>query len=940
MDLNEAETRKKLIDVFLKSQGWDVNDNSKVRTEIDTKQSDFNKRRYLEVSETLKNDLESKYADYLLLDDKGDPLAIIEAKRTTKDPIAGKKQAEEYAEDIFKQTEKPVFIFLTNGDEIWFYNWNLPKPFESIRMVKNFYSLDALERLKYQNANKIEFSKLKIDKSIIDRDYQIEAVTRVLDGVTNGKRKFLLVLATGTGKTRISMALIKILMESKRVQKVLFLTDRIALRNQAFNDGYKVFFPDEARQKINSAEDLDKGKRLYASTIQTFMDCYKQFSPGDFDIIISDEAHRSIYNKWKDVFTYFDALQIGLTATPSELVDKDTFKFFQCEDGKPTFLYTFDDAVDAGWLVPFRVNSTQTHFQIKGVKAEDVPASIKETLAEKGIEESDIDFEGTDIERTVVVTGTNEAIVKEFYDNSIWDKSGTLPAKSIFFAVSKQHAHRIWEAFNLLYPEHKSQLAVIITSDDSRAQTLIDNFKKEDLPRIAISVDMLDTGIDVPEVCNLVFAKPVFSKIKFWQMIGRGTRNDETCKIKKWLPGGKKENFLIFDCWNNFDWFNLHPKGKEPGSSLSLPSRIFLLRITQYKALKDKPEGKELLERIKADINSLPKESISIRERRREIELATSDKLWTNVGMDAFEFLKTQITPLMRFKPNVNLDIESFVLKVERLGLAILTKNEDEIGRLSEDIAYDVSCLPPTIKEVHNKLAILDKIKEKSFWEKVDYSDYNTLLKEISPLMKYKRTEPVPKIVLDIEDVIQERKLIEFGPATNPQQEYVKTYKEKVEKRIKELADKNPAIVKIKNNEELSEADIESLERALNSPELYITEETLRKTFNSAGGTLTNFIKAIIGLYKMPEPNNIIEEAFKTYMIEKGNFNADQIRFLITLKNVFLSKRHVERKDLYELPFTNIGKAPQPLFNDKDVQEMVALCENLQKRIKSRDVYK
>jgi type I restriction enzyme R subunit len=932
VNLNEFLTRKLRIDVFLKEQGWNIKDSSMIRVEIDTKQSDFKSKDYKEASETLKNDLESKYADYLLLDSKGEPLAVIEAKRTSKDPLVGKKQAEEYAEDILRQTGKPVFIFLSNGDEIWFWNWNHPNPFDRMRLIKGFYSRDNLERLRYQNNNKKDFSQLKIDKDIINRDYQIEAVNRVLDGINKGKRKFLLVQATGTGKTRVSMALIKMLMQSNRAERVLFLADRKALRDQAFNDGFKVFFPNESREKIFSAS-VDKTKRLYASTIQTFMECYQQFSPGDFDLIISDEAHRSIYNKWKDVFTYFDAIQVGLTATPCGLVGRDTFRFFECEEGKPTYLYEFDDAVEKGWLVPFRVHSSQTHFQIEGVRPVDVPDAIKDELAEKGVSEEEINFEGTDIERKVIIKGTNEAIVKEFYDNCIFDKSGTLPAKTIFFAVSKQHAKRLWEAFNDLYPEYKSKLAVIITSDDSRAQQLVKDFKTESFPRIAISVDMLDTGVDVPEVCNLVFAKPVFSKIKFWQMIGRGTRNDETCKHRDWLPAGKKENFLIFDCWNNFDWFNIHPKGKEPSQSIALPSRIFLLRINQYRLLKDKKEGAEVFERIQNDITSLPKETVSIKEKRREIETALSEKLWKNIGLDGFDFLKTQITPLMRFKQDVNLDIESFVLKVERLGLAIVEKNGEEIERLSQDIVEDVNCLPRSINEVKKKSELLDKICEAPFWKNINYEDYLLLLKDISPLMRYKRPEPIPKIMLDIGDVVQQRKLIEYGPASNPQQEYVKVYKDKIEKRIQILAKKHPTIKKIINNEEITEKDIQKLEDTLNSPELYITEDTLRKTYGQSKGTLPKFIKAILGLYKFPEPQKIIGEAFNTYMIERSDLNADQIRFLITLKNVFIQKKHIEVADFYEAPFTNIGKAPKPLFNDDELREIVAICSRLEKEI-------
>jgi len=245
----------------------------------------------------------------------------------------GQRQAEDYADDIERQTKKDVFVFLTNGYEIWFWN----KSFENPRMVKGFHSRAALERIKYQNNFRKDFLDVPIKEEIFDRPYQIEAVKRVLEGLDRGKRKFLIVHATGTGKTRVAMALIDVLLRANRVQKVLFLTDRIELRRQAFNEGFKEFFPNELKTSI-IAGSVDKTRRLFASTIQTIMECYQDFSIGDFDVIISDECHRSIYNKWKDVFTYFDAIEIGLTATPAEIIDRDTFRFFNCQNKIPTHL--------------------------------------------------------------------------------------------------------------------------------------------------------------------------------------------------------------------------------------------------------------------------------------------------------------------------------------------------------------------------------------------------------------------------------------------------------------------------------------------------------------------------------------------------------------------------------------------------------------------------
>src|SRR2546428_11217390 len=899
----ELMTRRDLINPLLEKAGWHIKDRTNVVEEVDTRQSNFKARDYKTVDETLKNEEESKYVDYLLLDSAGSPMAIVEAKRTSRDPVVGQEQAEEYADDIKKQTCKDVFIFLTNGDEVWFWN----RPHASLRMVKGFHSREALERIRFQNNSSKSFRDVPINPKIVDRPYQIESVKRVLEGIDKGKRKFLIVQATGTGKTRVAMAIIDILLRADRAQKILFLADRRALRDQAYNDGFKVFFPNELKDRIFTGK-LDKNSRLFASTIQTFMDCYQEFSVGDFDLIISDECHRSIYNKWKDVFTYFDAVEVGLTATPADIIERDTFRFFDCEDNTPTTLYTYDEAVEDGCLVPYKVYKTQTHFQIAGVKPGDVPHDVMKALMEKGVEPDDVNFEGTDIEKKVIVVGTNEAIVKEFMENCIMDSTGTLPAKSIFFAVTKRHAKRIWEAFEKLYPEYKGKLARIIVSEDQRAQEILKEFKTESWPRVAISVDMLDTGVDIPEACNLVFAKPVFSKIRFWQMLGRGTRNDTTCKHKDWLPNGRKEEFLVFDCWNVFDWFNMHPEGREAKPSEAVPAKIFLLRLQQLAQFQKKGDEKNaalVKGKIYADINALPKDSIVVREKIKDVELALSPKLWSRLGIEPIEFLKTKMTPLMRYKTGVEPNEASFTQKCEQLTLAILNKKEEEIERLKDDIAETLNCLPPTIQEVEDKKELLDRALDKSFWKKPSIDDAQMLLDELAPLMKYKRAEPRPTISLDIDDVTDQRQLIEYGPFTSLKSEYVRDYKAKVEKRIKQLASEHPTILKIKRDEALNEKHLLKLEDALNSPDRFITEENVQRAYKQASGTLVEFIKKVLGLYEFPTPETEIEEAFKTFMIEKNYLNADQVNFLRTVESVFQRKHHIEYSDLFEPPFTS-----------------------------------
>ena len=940
MDLNELRTRKEKIDVYLAEQGWDVTDRASVILEVDTRQSDFLACSYKTVAETLKNDLESKYVDYLLLDSLGAPLAIIEAKRTSKDPLIGQKQAEQYADDIKRQTGKDVFIFLSNGYEIWF--WDRER--YPLRQLKGFYAQKDLERLRFQNARIDPGRLIEVNTRIVDRPKSIENVKRVLEHLYKGHRKALIVMATGTGKTRVAMAIIDALLRENRAQRVLFLADRKALRDQAWNKGFLEFFPHEAKDKILHGK-FNQEKRLYVSTIQTFQEIYTRMdengqyliSPGEFDLIISDEAHRSIYNKWRDVFTYLDAVQIGLTATPAELVDRDTFRFFQCDGAMPTALYSYDEAVRDGVLVDFRksILGAQTHFQIEGLRPADLTESERSRLIEQGIDPDDIDFEGTELEKKVAVKGTSEAIVREFMENCLMDLAGTLPAKSIFFAISKKHARRLHEAFDDLYPEYRGRLARIIVSDDPRADALIHDFEHESFPRVAISVDMLDTGIDVPEVCNLVFAKPVFSKIKFWQMLGRGTRSDSACKHREWLPDGHKEYFKVFDFWNNFEYWNMNPEGVKNEPTEAITSRIFLLRLKQLACLLEQGDGERVAvvrQRIEEDIRALPMDSVSVREHEQEIAKALSPNLWDNVGVDPLEYLKSTIMPLMRFQTGVNLNVASFTLKAERLGLAVLEGNEKEIERLAPEIGGMVDHLPRTLNVVREKEEQLDEVLSRAFWKGLSFEGAAGLIEDVAPLMRYMSKEAYEPIVIDMGDIIKERT---FWTLAEEAPEYEVAFRETVERRVTDLADHSPAIQKILRDEPISEEDLRGLEEALSEAGVNVTDEMLQASPRHPHGTLIEFIRSLFGLYEAPDPRKKIEEAFRTYMIENNKrYSADQLHFIRTIQTVFMRKKHIVMDDLFLAPFTNFGStAPVPMFDEDDLVAFIGICQGLEREL-------
>jgi len=944
LDRNEFRTRLEMIDVLLKEQGWVVSDRSRVLAEVDTKQSDFVAKSYKTVSETLKNDMESKYVDYLLLDSFGAPLAIVEAKRTSKDPHLGQKQAEMYADDIKRQTGKDVFIFLSNGYRIIFWDRERYSP----RDVKGFYAQGDLERLRFQKTQDAS-SPVEVDTTIVDRTKGIECVKRVVEHLQRGHRKALIVMATGTGKTRVAMAIIKILMEKGLIQKVLFLADRRALRDQACDKGYKMFFQEESKGKIFSGK-YNKSKRLYVSTLQTFQEIYLdkdkngQFSlsPGEFDLIISDEAHRSIYNKWKDVFTYFDAIQIGLTATPSEILDRDTLRFFECHDGSPTALYPYDDAVRDGVLVDFRksILGAQTHFQIAGVKLKDLSEGERARLLEQGHDPDKIDFEGTELEKKVAVKGTSEAIVREFMENALMDQTGTLPAKSIIFAISKKHAYRLQEAFDTLYPEYKGTLARTIVSEDSRAIELIQAFEKESMPRVAISVDMLDTGIDVPEVCNLVFAKPVFSKIKFWQMLGRGTRANSACEHFAWLPEGKKEYFQVFDFWNNFEYWQMNPDGVKNESPDAITNRIFLSRIKQLAFLREKGDevrAEQVKGQILSDIRSLPSDSVSVRDNKKEIEKALSPHLWDNVAVDPLQFLTQKIMPLMRYQQDVNLNTAIFSLRCEQLKHAILRSDAGEIERQQKMIASMVECLPLTINKVQEHEMFIREVLSKSFWSSVSYELAQRMLVELSPLMPYMRKEPQQTIVIDMGDNIEMRELIQM--LGEKEHTYITKYREHVEERIRKIAADSPVIQKIARDEVLSEADLQQLEATIFGPDLAKNTAELGKAVTSTESILVSFIKRVLGMYGEPNPADRIRDAFQTYIIDNNkHYSADQLNFIRMVESVFSKKKHIIYADFWEPPFITLGNAPEPMFSTDELNSFVGICSRIERELSAAGV--
>ncbi len=917
--MNEAEVRKQL-DRMLGKRDWNVDNPAEVSIEFEME------RKWGNISgPTVELYPTKEFADYLLYGRDRRPLALIEAKRTSKSPRSGQTQAAGYADNIKAEYGIDPFIFLSNGEDIWFWDRLRYPP----RIVRGFFERDDLERLAYQRHSRRPLSAIRINHDIADRDYQAEAIKRICGGLEEGFRKFLLVMATGTGKTRTAMALIDVLIRSRWINTVLFLTDRKMLRDQSYGKrGFQGFFT-EACGKVKSGN-FDKTKRLYSATIQTMMECYRDISPGFFDLVISDECHRSIYNKWKDVLTYFDAIQIGLTATPSDWMDRDTFRFFDCHDGAPTFNYDYRTAVDEKWLVPFIPYHAKTSFQIKGIREDEIPPAVKKKLVEEGRTLDELNFEGTEFERRFTNTGTHEAMVREFMEVCLKDESGVLPGKTIIFAMTKNHAYRLQETFDRLYPSYKGRLAEVITCDDSRADTFLPRFENNRFPLVAISVDMLDTGVDIREVVNLVFAKPIFSKIKFWQMIGRGTRTLESTDIKDWCRD--KKNFLVIDHWNNFEYFKMKPEGVAPKPEESLPTRVFKIRLNKlrYFLKEEDSEGLKIVKQELIDsIDALPRDSVTVRESRHLLDRVLSDLFWENIDTD---FLIKEIAPLLRYTDHVNYLEYSFLLKCEKLELAILTADKERQLVLKDSIKEDLKLLPMTLRVVKVHEDAVYRASSDAFWDTINRQSVGFMKRELVPIMRYRRKAERRLVELDLDDAIIERHWIEFGPGGEG--EYVHIYKEKVERRINELAEKDPTIIKLKKDEPISVEDIGRLEETLNSPELYINEENLRDAYRQPEGTFTQFIKMILGTFEFPTAEEKIAESFDAFIVRKNYFNADQTRFLRVVKSVFLEKARrreaLALADLYEAPFDAFGEeAADRLFQKEELEEIVKFFNQL-----------
>lgn len=917
-DISEYETRKKYIDLELKLAGWDF---------------DTNITKELKLT-GMPNNQNEGYADYVLFGKNGLPLAVVEAKRTSIDPRVGQNQAKLYADCIENEYNQRPVIYYTNGFEIYMWDDKNYPP----RKVAGFYTQDELQLLINRRTSKQNLEHVYVQDKITNREYQLEAIKSVCETFEEGHRKALIVMATGTGKTRTAISIVDVLSDKEWVKNVLFLADRTVLVKQAKNNFTKLL-PNMSTCNLLSTTDNPEDSRIVFSTYQTMMNAIdvtknkegnKLFTPGHFDLIIVDEAHRSIYNKYQAIFEYFDGLVVGLTATPRNDVDRNTYRFFEIENDVPTFAYEYEKAVKEGYLVDYHVIKTSTDFMDRGIKYSELSEQEKEEYENTFTDEEDNmpeEIESSAINAWLFNRDTIKKLLEVLMEKGLKVKGGDELGKTIIFARNHKHAQKIVDTFNELYPEYRGEFAKLVDNQVKYNETIIDEFStKEKWPQIAVSVDMLDTGVDVPEILNLVFFKPVKSKIKFWQMIGRGTR---LCKDLFGVGLDKKE-FYIFDYCKNFEFFSVNPKGIETNNVISLTERIYgykLDLIVELQNMKYQSDEKyceyrkTLIKEFIEEIKNLNKDSFMVKNKIHYIELYSKEKTWVYISTIDLMDIKENLIPLF-----TSIDDNEDAKRFDNLMYQLQVKRirQDKTNRCENMIVDTVGELEKlgTVPQIREKQDLILKVAETDYIKEADFWAIEEVRTELRNLIQFIDPYNRPPVYIDIEDTLND---IDEGYVYVSTGNNFTNYRRKVEKFLTGNLE-NVIVWKIRHNIRLTEQDKENLEKIL-FEDLGNNKE-YAETFGD-----TNIIKAvrnIVGLDK-----SVVSDIFYKY-INDNRLNMKQIQFVKLLIDYVIKNGTIDMQKLTEQPFKNVGEVYDLFGNNIDLfkeirEDIESINENAEK---------
>ncbi len=917
LKFDEAETRKRLIDTMLLAAGWDVDNPDQVQFEVE-----------LSGQATTTG---IGFADYVLYDEDGTALAVVEAKRTAKDPAIGRKQAQGYADELERRNPghfRPLII-LCNGYETIYVDdkggpSDLPVRGYADRHIYGMPSRESLSyRVKYQRQQMKDPAGIAHRPDIADRPYQVEAIKAVAECFgEHRRRKALIVQATGTGKTRVAIAIADVLIRAGFVKRILFLCDRTELRKQARNSFVR-FLPDHNVSLLSATKDT--AAQIVLATYQGMMQRFQDYDVAWFDLVIADESHRSIYNKYRDLFLYFDALQLGLTATPRHRVTHNTYAMFDCRDGDPTYYYEFERAVREKHLVDFTAVSVTTRFLREGIHTDKLSEDERQQLEEQGIDVENFDVDASRLDKQAYNKDTNRKILQYLMENGLRDNTENGPGKSIVFARNHNHAALLGDLFQEMYPEYGPDYCAVIDNYNPRADQLIDDFKTPGHnPVIAVSVDMLDTGIDVPEVLNLVFAKPVKSYVKFWQMIGRGTR-----LCPGLLPDGEdKQRFYVFDHWGNCEFFEDGRSEEEPAVAPSLMEKLFERRLALAETSLQRREGacfEQTVPLIRGMIVALPDDSLPVRGKYQHKLFALADNNLEQFEPSTVAQLRQHLLPLMRF---VNIRGErnaySFDLLMTDLQLNLLCGNTAEVENLRARLENTLAGLRANIDAVRNKFPHLKEIESKAFWEKPLaelLSALETKRSELRGIMQYTLIAPPPPppppaYVFDLPDGAI-RTTLRQRPM--PYGDEMAQYRKRVREALEPHFTTDPVLIKIRRGEGLAAGDFEHLTKLALLHQPTSVDLTELQEFYPVTQQLNEELLAIVGM-----DAETVKAHFAVFYQKYPGLTAQQVAFLNMLQSHIQLYGPIRMERLYEAPFSSISTTgPEGVFtSDRQIDDL------------------
>ncbi|KHK57288.1 restriction endonuclease subunit R [Ralstonia sp. A12] len=928
-DYSEAETRKTYIDLLLREAGWTLDPAKNFEIEVTG----------------MPNNEGKGYVDYVLWGDDGKPLMLVEAKRTTRDSRVGQQQAKLYADCLEQAHGQRPIIFYSNGYEHWLWDDKSYPP----RAVQGFYKKQELELLIQRRSSRKKLAEAVINPAIIERYYQTRAVRRVGETLeVDNQRKSLLVMATGSGKTRTVIALADVLMRSNWAKRVLFLADRVALVNQAVN-AFKTHLPDAA--PVNLVTEKNTEGRVYVSTYPTMMGLIdeaqhgqRRFGVGHFDLIVIDEAHRSVYQKYRAIFNYFDSLLVGLTATPKDEIDKNTYGLFDLESGVPTDAYTLEQAIADGHLVEPIPVSVPMKFQREGIKYSDLSDDEKEQWDaldwnDEGTAPTEVD--PAELNQWLFNADTVDKVLELLMTKGHKVAGGDRLGKTIIFAKNNAHAEFIADRFNINYPQYKGNFARVVTYKTEYAQSLIDDFSKRDkMPHIAISVDMLDTGIDVPEVVNLVFFKMVRSKTKFWQMVGRGTR---LCK-DLFGPGEDKQNFYIFDFCGNLEFFSQNPEFAEGASTEPLSTRLFKTRLQVILELDRKlqqlpsvaendppPFGDNLTDdQLRRDLANMLREKVAamnvdnfiVRPQRRYVEKFVNAEAWQKLGPDEIEELNTKVADLPSAITDEDEEAKRFDMLVLRAQLAILQAKPDfaslreKIQRIAIELEARIAI--PAIKA---EIVLIQAVASDEWWEGATVPMLETVRRRLRALIKLIPKGQKKIVYTDFEDELGESSVIDLPQVTAGLN--MSKFREKA-RAFLNAHESHLSLQRLRRNQPLTQTDLDELEKML--LEAGGTPVLISEAKEQCHG-LGLFVRSLVGLDREAAMHAFAE------FISGTTASPNQIEFVNLIVEELTQTGSVEPRRLFESPFTDVNaQGPLGVFHSAQVSQIVQVLEDIRHR--------